>query len=344
MKYFFAFFLSLSMSVYFAQEGNVDASFPGGEKALNQFLSDNLDFPDICLDMQAGGKVYMKFIVEKDGSITNVELEANKTDCDAFVDEAKRVIGLMPKWIPGTVGGDTTKIQCRLPINFVNPEAALDEEEETDKLFEPNWAGVELGLIQLINASGGTTFDQHQYWENKMGKSWNFNYNLAEYKFPLFKQYLGIATGIGYSLKGIGLNTTYQLVHSPDSVYAIDGLSNLKTNKLTSHYINIPLLLEFATKKDTKNNFYVSAGVIGYWRFSSYLVQKGTDFNGDNFTHFTYSNYNLSRFNLEGTVRAGYSYVGLFAGYQLTSLFKKNETVGVYPFRIGLSINVDYFQ
>ena len=342
MKYCFSLVFLVISAFIFTQEGNSDASFPGGEKALQEFLVENLNFPEICLDMQAGGKVYMKFMVEKDGAITNIELEANNTDCDAFVNEAKRVIELMPKWIPGTVAGDTTKLQCLLPINFANSEVSEDDEE--DKLYEPNWAGFEFGMIQLLSSSGTTTFDQHRYWENKVGKSWNFNYNLFEYKFSIFKQYLGITTGLGYSLKGIGLQTNYQLVHSSDSVYAIDGLSNLKTNKLRSHFISVPLLLEFSTKKDTKKNFYVSAGVIGYWRFSSYLVQKGTDGNGDNFTHYTYSSYNSTRFNLEGTIRAGYSYVGLFAGYQLTSLFKKNETVGVFPLRIGLSINVDYFQ
>jgi hypothetical protein len=342
MKYCFSLAFLVISTFIFTQEGNSDAQFPGGEKALNQFLVDNLEFPEICLDMQASGRVFMKFMVEKDGTITNVELEANNTDCDAFVNEAKRVIELMPKWIAGTVAGDTIKLQYLLPINFANSEVSEDDEE--DKLFEPNWAGFEFGVIQLLSSSGTTTFDQNRYWENKTGKSWNFNYNFAEYKFPLFKQYLGITTGLGYSIKGIGFQTNYQLVHSSDSVYAIDGLSNLKTNKLRSHYISIPLLLEFATKKDTKKNFYVSAGVIGYWRFSSYLVQKGTDGNGDNFTHYTYSNYNSTRFNLEGTIRAGYSYVGLFAGYQLTSLFNKNETVGVFPLRIGLSINVDYFQ
>ena len=342
MKYCFSLVFLVISAFIFTQEGNSDASFPGGEKALQEFLVENLNFPEICLDMQAGGKVYMKFMVEKDGAITNIELEANNTDCDAFVNEAKRVIELMPKWIPGTVAGDTTKLQCLLPINFANSEVSEDDEE--DKLYEPNWAGFEFGMIQLLSSSGTTTFDQHRYWENKVGKSWNFNYNLFEYKFSIFKQYLGITTGLGYSLKGIGLQTNYQLVHSSDSVYAIDGLSNLKTNKLRSHFISVPLLLEFSTKKDTKKNFYVSAGVIGSWRLSSYLVQKGTDTNGDNFTRFTYSNYNLSRFSLEGTVRAGYSYIGVFAAYQFTSLFQKNKTVGVFPLRIGLSINVDYFQ
>ncbi|MCF8408135.1 MAG: outer membrane beta-barrel protein [Crocinitomicaceae bacterium] len=343
MNYWLIIIFTGVFSFLFSQQDNSDASFPGGEKALQEFLVENLNFPEICLDMQAGGKVYMKFMVEKDGSITQIELEANNTDCDAFVNEARRVIELMPTWIPGTIAGDITKLQCILPINFVNPDFSEGETEDND-FFEPNWAGIELGIGQLFNSNGSSTFDQNRFWENEVGKSLVFNYNLFEYKFPIFKQHLGITTGLGYSLKGIGIKTNYQLVHTPDSVYAVDGLSNVRKNKITSHFITIPLLLEFATKKDTKKNFYVSAGVIGSWRLSTYLVQKGTDTNGDNFTHFTYSNYNLSRFSLEGTVRAGYSYIGVFAAYQFTSLFQKNKTVGVFPLRIGLSINVDYFQ
>jgi protein TonB len=97
---------------------DVEASFPGGEKELQKFLGENVKFPEICMDMDAQGRVFMKFTVEKDGSITNITVETNRTGCDEFVKEATRVLNKMPKWSPGEVGGDAKRTVCRLPFNF----------------------------------------------------------------------------------------------------------------------------------------------------------------------------------------------------------------------------------
>ncbi len=97
---------------------DVEASFPGGENELKKFLAENVKFPEICMDMDAQGRVFMKFTVEKDGSITNITVETNRTGCDEFVKEATRVLNKMPKWSPGEVGGDAKRTVCRLPFNF----------------------------------------------------------------------------------------------------------------------------------------------------------------------------------------------------------------------------------
>jgi protein TonB len=97
---------------------DVEAAFPGGEKELQKFLGENVKFPEICMDMDAQGRVFMKFTVEKDGSITNITVETNRTGCDEFVKEATRVLNKMPKWSPGEVGGDAKRTVCRLPFNF----------------------------------------------------------------------------------------------------------------------------------------------------------------------------------------------------------------------------------
>lgn len=97
---------------------DVEASFPGGEIELKKFLAENVKFPEICMDMDAQGRVFMKFTVEKDGSISNIQVERNNTGCDEFVKEATRVLNKMPKWSPGEVGGEAKRTVCRLPFNF----------------------------------------------------------------------------------------------------------------------------------------------------------------------------------------------------------------------------------
>ncbi|MBR2261997.1 MAG: TonB family protein [Paludibacteraceae bacterium] len=89
--------------------------FPGGKEALMTFIKKNLRYPfsgDVCFQ----GKVYVSFVVEKDGSITNVEVERG---IDPAVDkEAVRLVKSMPKWKPGIQKGEAVRCRSFLPISF----------------------------------------------------------------------------------------------------------------------------------------------------------------------------------------------------------------------------------
>lgn len=90
--------------------------FPGGEKALFKFLGEHIHYPSICRDNGIQGKVFVQFIVAEDGSISNIEIAAG---ANYYLDEeAKRVIALMPKWIPGKQRNRPVKVGMRLPVTF----------------------------------------------------------------------------------------------------------------------------------------------------------------------------------------------------------------------------------
>ena len=97
---------------------DVEAAFPGGEIELQKFLKNNVKFPEICMDMDVSGRIFMKFVVEKDGTISNIQVEKNTTGCEDFVKEAKRVLQLMPAWSSAEVGGVPKRTTCRIPFNF----------------------------------------------------------------------------------------------------------------------------------------------------------------------------------------------------------------------------------
>jgi hypothetical protein len=319
-----------------------DAEFPGGEIALNKFIKDNMIIPESCLNEGKTGFVYVRFTVDTTGQISDIFIDSNQTNCKDYGMEAKRIVQLMPLWIPGKINGEPVKISYLLPVDFGFSEA--DVPEKTSKYVEPNWAGFELGITQLMNSSFESTFNENRYWENVVEKSWFLNYNFLEYKLPIYKQYLGITTGMGYSWQGVSFLSKFELMANSDTVYANSTALDLKRNKLTAHYLTLPLLLEFCSKRDTYKNFYFSSGVIGSWKFSSYSFQKGKDLSGNSFAHYVYSNYNLRNLNLDFVVRIGYSYLGVFTSYQLSSLFRKDKTVPIHPLRIGLTINMDYFK
>ena len=96
---------------------DVNPEFNGGEAKLYEYLSENIKYPDLARDGGITGKVFVQFVVEKDGSITNIQV---KRDIGGGCgEEAKRVVRGMPKWKPGKVGGRTVRSQFILPINFI---------------------------------------------------------------------------------------------------------------------------------------------------------------------------------------------------------------------------------
>ena len=95
---------------------DVEAEFIGGPQALMKYIQLNIQYPPTSIEMNEQGKVYLSFVVEADGSITNVAVERGVSpDLDR---EAKRVVRSMPKWKPGEAKAKKSRTRCRLPINF----------------------------------------------------------------------------------------------------------------------------------------------------------------------------------------------------------------------------------
>jgi protein TonB len=91
--------------------------FPGGEEARMKFLSDNVQYPRAAREMGLYGRVMVGFVVEPDGSISNVKILRGVAS--SLDDEAVRVTKLMPKWKPGKQRGRAVRAQYQMPITFV---------------------------------------------------------------------------------------------------------------------------------------------------------------------------------------------------------------------------------
>jgi TonB family protein len=91
--------------------------YPGGEMALRQYIANNVDYPD---DAQKGGiqgKVYVSFVVSKDGSVADAKIARGVNP--SLDEEALRVVNSLPKWIPGKQKGEYVNVSYTVPINFV---------------------------------------------------------------------------------------------------------------------------------------------------------------------------------------------------------------------------------
>lgn len=230
---------------------------------------------------------------------------------------------------PSGIPTDTT-----FTINDTIDASPSEEEAERN---EAHWNGIDFGVNMLLNDQNTTSFKNNPYWENDPAKSFYINLNFFERKLNIYKNYVGITTGLGFNFMQIGIQNNYIIQSNKDSVYAIeDTVFSYSKNKLKACYLQIPLLLEFNTNKDSDKSVYIAAGVIGGLRLSSKTKREG-DVNGMTIDSKIKGVYNLSPFKLDATVRAGYGNWGVFANYSLIPLFATGKTVEVHPFSVGLT-------
>ena len=118
--------------------------FPGGLEALAKFLIDNVQYPEAAEAYAVEGKVVMDFVVEKDGSLSEIaahdckierfnttkfsqetasrQKELKEEFAKLFAKEGARVIRKMPQWTPGKVEGKPVRMKLHQPINFKMPQ------------------------------------------------------------------------------------------------------------------------------------------------------------------------------------------------------------------------------
>jgi periplasmic protein TonB len=100
--------------------------FPGGEEARIKFLVEHIKYPEQAKEEGIEGTVYASFVVEKDGSISNVIILRG---VGSLLDkEVIRIIHLMPKWKPGQQRGKAVRVQYNMPVKF-----SLDKKEKPVK-------------------------------------------------------------------------------------------------------------------------------------------------------------------------------------------------------------------
>ena len=93
-----------------------EPEFPGGTKALMEFISKNLRYPAFAAENGIQGRVTLSFVVEKDGSVTDIQ--EMRSPSEDLTKEAKRVVQSMPKWKPGKQRGKPVRVKYMLPVTF----------------------------------------------------------------------------------------------------------------------------------------------------------------------------------------------------------------------------------
>ena len=94
------------------------AEYPGGREKMKEFLSKNLQYPELDAQEGNGGKCYLRFIVDKQGDISEVKVMRAIESCPDCNKEAVRIVKKMPRWKPGKKKGEAVDSYFNLPITF----------------------------------------------------------------------------------------------------------------------------------------------------------------------------------------------------------------------------------
>jgi len=245
-----------------------------------------------------------------------------------------------PKPPEPSISSDTTRFNLKkVEVIFVSKDDTVDAApDKLNRNNEAHWTGLDFGFNVLTNGSGSDKFPGYKYWENDPSHSIYFNLNIAENKFKIIQEYVGLTTGIGFNFNQISFKNNYILVDSVDTIIGVVSPQNYSKNKLRAAYLQIPLLLEFNTNKDNSKGLYIAAGVIGGVRLSSKTKRVG-DMDGDKFVEKAKGTYALNAFKLDATARVGYGDLGAFVNYSILPLFDTSKTTQVFPLTFGVTLN-----
>jgi periplasmic protein TonB len=95
----------------------VSPEYPGGPARMKDFLWANLEYPERAIFQNAQGTVFVAFVVEPNGEITNTDVLRGVSE--EIDQEAIRVIKKMPKWKPGLVEGEPVRVRLTIPVRFI---------------------------------------------------------------------------------------------------------------------------------------------------------------------------------------------------------------------------------
>ena len=91
-------------------------SFPGGQAEMMRYLAKNAKYPKDAYEQKISGRVLVQFVVEKNGSISNVKIM--KSIFPSLDKEAMRLVKNMPRWTPGKQNGKAVRVKYTVPVSF----------------------------------------------------------------------------------------------------------------------------------------------------------------------------------------------------------------------------------
>jgi hypothetical protein len=201
------------------------------------------------------------------------------------------------------------------------------------------WSGFGVnanGFVNTKNEFASTT--ELSFLTLDPAKSIGLQWNFAEKRFPIIKDYLGVVTGLGlqwnrYSIKG---DFDFNVVN--DTLVANATGINYTKNTLSSTYIQAPLLLQISTSKNPNKAWNISAGVVGGIRIDARQMQKWES-DGKKNKDKTKDDFQFNPFQASLMATIGYGDWSLYATYGLSDIFNEGSAPKVRGVNAGILLS-----
>ncbi|MFN5652617.1 MAG: outer membrane beta-barrel protein, partial [Flavobacteriia bacterium] len=167
-----------------------------------------------------------------------------------------------------------------------------------------------------------------------IGLQWNF----AEKRFPIFKDYLGVVTGLGLNWNRYSIKGDYDFTVMNDTLIANNTGLNYAKNILSSTYLQAPLLLQISTSKQPSKAWNISAGVVGGIRIDARQIQKW-EADGKKNKDKTKDDFQFNPFQASLMATVGYGDWSLYMTYGLSDVFNEGAAPKVRGVNAGILLS-----
>ena len=205
-----------------------------------------------------------------------------------------------------------------------------------DEKFAGHWQGLDLGFNGFDNTDY-SMYETADFMAVNQGKAYEVGLNLWNLNIGLYKSYIGIVSGLGFTFNDYKFENRYTIVKSTDGIEPVAlAYDDLSKTKLSVAYLDVPLLLEFQIPvNQNAGRVYVNAGILGSVKLGSHTkVKHGGSKDKD------YSGFDINPFKYDATARIGYQGIGLYAKYSMNSFFQNGKGPDLTPFTIGISFGI----
>jgi len=205
--------------------------------------------------------------------------------------------------------------------------------------MEPHWAGIGWGFANFSDKN--MNVNSIQGISLKSESTNEFFVNLIEKILPIYRNNLGLTTGVGFDWHNYFLDMNTHLVEVDDvtNIYSAPVGINYEYSRLRTFHITVPLMLEWQPTFGKNHKFFMSAGVIGGVNtFASYKV-KYKDLNGHTITNVEGKGLNVAPLSLDFSGQIGYGGWSVYAKYSPFSIFQSGKGPDVRAASLGAVLN-----
>jgi hypothetical protein len=252
------------------------------------------------------------------------------------------------KALEGPIGKGQRKIIIDEKVIIENDEEQYAEEWNSEKNCDgcettgdgnAIWSGLGINANGFLNTSNQIATDSELgFLTLDPAKSIGLQVNLAEKRFPIIKDYLGIVTGLGIQWNRYSLKGSYDLGVVNDTLIGINTGVNYTKNVLTSSYLQAPLLLQISTNKNPEKAWNISAGVVGGIRIDARQEQKW-EADGKKNKDKTKDDFQFNPFQASLMATVGYGDWSLYMTYGLTDVFNEGSAPKVRGVNAGILLS-----